>query len=122
MPKMANNGFDLVENYAIHQGTGLSFAILYPGDVTSWDFKGEIRKAESMVSDLLASFAFGTATFDGERTTVPVSLTHAQTLVMRPTLGSSRYYYDVIGFPLAAEPIWITGGRVQVAPGVTEIV
>jgi hypothetical protein len=118
---MSSASFDLVDNYAIHQGTGFSFAILYPGDVTSWTFKGEIRKSESMISDLLASFVFGTATYDGNSTTIPVSLPHAQTLVLRPTLGSSRYFYDVIGFPLAADPVWITGGQTQVKPGVTEI-
>ena len=117
----SSSGFDLAESYAIHQGAGFSFAIVYPGDVTSWTFKGEVRKAESMTSELLGSFAFGTATFDGEKTTIPVSLPHAQTLAMKPTAGSSRYYYDVIGFPIAGEPVWITGGQVQVKPGVTEI-
>jgi hypothetical protein len=116
------SGFDLVDGYAIHQGTGFGFAILYPGDVTSWTFKGEVRKSESMTSDLLGSFVFGTATYDGSKTSIPVSLPHAQTLAMKPTAGSSRYYYDVIGFPIAADPVWVTGGAAQVKPGVTEIV
>nr|WP_290224177.1 hypothetical protein [Trichocoleus desertorum] len=118
---MGNGGFDLVDNYAIHQGAGFGFAILYPGDITSWTFKGEVRKGESMTSDLLASFVFGAATYDGSKTTVPVSLPHAQTLTLRPTLGSSRYFYDVIGFPPVADPVWITGGQTQVKAGVTEI-
>lgn len=119
---MGGNEFDLVDSYAIHQGTGFGFVIIYPGDVTTWDFKGEVRKNESMTSELLGTFAFGVATFDGEKTTIPLSLPHAQTLAMKPTTGSGRYYYDVIGFPIAADPVWVTGGAAQVKPGVTEIV
>lgn len=74
--------------YAIQQGSTYRFAIFYPGDISTYSFRGQIRRNYAdLESATLASFAFTTPTYasytigttTGMYTRVYASLTPTQT-------------------------------------------